>query len=295
MIRDLATKIDFPEEAILYLESCHDKLISDPELYSELFRAMDMFFLNSDRSYTSVIEKIAERSGVHKYTVEIIMLMLAAKPLHYMYRQKGISDEIYYDTMTDLRCKLFECKNVYGIWGTFVGFWYHNPVYKCNLFKLGRLEYEKRTLPIKEYGSFLKEGDTVYSCHIPSAGPLTPESVIDSLKRAHDFFKPELKNGILPIFCSSWMLCTDHYEKVYRKGSNLSAFYEMFDVIETSVDNSNHNFWRIFNMEFSRETLHDAPESTTLQRNFKKFLLEGNDMGNGKGLLLFDGEKIINR
>ena len=85
------------------------------------------------------------------------------------------------------------------------------------------------------------------------------------------------------------------YEKVYHEGSNLKAFYEMFDVFESSTSESNGNFWRIFNMEFSRDTLHNAPEDTTLRRNFKKYLLDGNNMGSGKGILLFDGERVINK
>ncbi len=296
MITEFATKIGFPEEAISHLENCHTQLIKDPELYAELYHAIDLFFLNSDRAcYTDLINSIAEKSDIHKYTVEMIMLLLAARPLHYIYRRNGVSDEIFYDTMTDLRCKLWECKNVYGIWGTFVGFWYHKPVFSFNLFKLGRLEYERRTFPYKEYKGILKEGDVMYSCHIPSAGPVTPESVMDSLKKAYGFFRPELKDGILPVFCSSWMLCADHYEKVYHEGSNLKAFYEMFDVFESSTSESNGNFWRIFNMEFSRDTLPDAPEDTTLRRNFKKYLLDGNNMGSGKGILLFDGERIINK
>ena len=295
MITEIATKIGFPEEATVYLENCHNELMKDPALYSKLYDAVDLLYINADRSYLAVTESIAEKSGIHKYTVDMIMLLIAARPLRYIYKNAGISEEIFYDTMSDLKCKLYECKNVYGIWGTFVSWWYPKTFFALNAFKLGRLEYERVKFPCKEYKDVLKEGDTVYSCHIPSAGPVTPGSVMESLKLAYDFFQPELKDGILPVYCSSWMLHPDHYDKVYHEGSNLKAFYEMFDVFDSCINESNHNFWRIFNEEFSRDTLADAPENTTLQRNFKKYLLAGNNMGTGKGILLFDGEKIINK
>ena len=294
MITELSTALDFPDEAISHLQNCHDKLMSNPRLYSKLWEAVDLFYVDEDNSYRSKINQISQDSGIHPYTVEMILLLLAARPLRYIYKQKGISEEIYYDTLSDLKCKLFECKNVYGIWGTFVGWWYPKTIFSCRLFKLGRLEYERINFPYASYGNILKSGDTVYSCHIPSAGPLTPDTVMQSLKLAHEFFAEELKNGILPVYCSSWMLYPPHKE-LFPKGSNLFKFYELFDVFDCKIDESNHNFWRIFNKEFSQNTLRDAPENTALQKNFKSYLLQGNNMGTGRGILLFDGEKIISK
>ncbi len=291
MITELAKRINFPSEAIEYLKEKHDALMSSPELYGELYRAMDEFFMKGDKSFIEILDKVAEEAKMEKYTVHMIFLLLAARPLRYVYRQQEISDEIYYNTMGDLTCKLMECKNVYDCWGTFVGWWYPD-MFRCKVIKLGRLEYERIKFPYDDYKGFLKKGDTVFNCHIPSSGPVTPESVIESLKIAHSFFSDELKDGILPVYCSSWMLYPGHKE-LYPEGSNLRSFYEMFDIIDAVEDKTNHNFWRLFGVDYSPETFESAPERTTLQRNIKNYIRSGNNMGTGKGVVLFDGEKIL--
>lgn len=291
MITELAKRINFPPEAIEYFKEKHDELMRRPELYGELYRAMDEFYMKGDRSFIEILDKIADEAKMEKYTVHMIFLLLAARPLRYVYRQQGISEDIYYNTLSDLTCKLMECKNVHNCWGTFVGWWYPD-MFRCKVFKLGRLEYERLNFPHDDYKDFLKKGDLVFNCHIPSSGPVTPESVIESLKIAYSFFDDELKDGILPVYCSSWMLYPAHKE-LYPEGSNLRSFYEMFDIIDAVEDKSNHNFWRLFGVDYSPETFEAAPERTTLQRNIKNYIRKGNNMGTGRGVLLFDGEKIL--
>ena len=84
------------------------------------------------------------------------------------------------------------------------------------------------------------------------------------------------------------------HKEIYGENSNLRKFYELFDIIDAVENQSNHNFWRIFNVDYSPETLDSAPEDTSLQRGFEAYIKQGNCMGTGKGVLLFDGEKIIN-
>lgn len=291
MITEIAKKINFPEEAIEYFKEKHDALMARPELYSELYRAMDEFYMKGDRSFIEILDKVAAEADIPNYSVHMIFLLLAARPLRYIYRQQGISEDIYYETLTDLKCKLMECKNVQGCWGTFVGWWYPD-MFRCKIVKLGRLEYERLAFPHDDYKGFLKKGDKVFNCHIPSSGPVTKESVIESLKIAYAFFSDELKDGILPVYCSSWMLYPGHKE-LYPEGSNLRNFYELFDIFAEVEDKSNHNFWRLFNVDYSPETFEAAPENTTLQRNIKNYIRSGKNMGTGKGVLLFDGEKIL--
>ena len=292
MFTELAKRINFPDEAIAELKEKHELLMSRPELYAELYNAMDEFFIIGDRTFIGTLDKIAEKAEIPNYTVHMIFLLLAARPLRYVYRQQGIAEEIYYDTLSDLACKLMECKKVHNVWGTFVGWWYPD-MFRCKIIKLGRMEYERIGFPYDDYKGILKKGDVVYNCHIPSSGPVTRESVIESLKCAYEFFKDELRDGILPVYCSSWMIYPKHKE-IYGENSNLRKFYELFDIIDAVENQSNHNFWRIFNVDYSPETLDSAPEDTSLQRGFKAYIKQGNCMGTGKGVLLFDGEKIIN-
>ena len=291
MIRKICEKLEFPQEATEYLESGLHAIMKDAYLSDMFFEAMDDYFSDDGTKCDGLIVEISGRSGIHVFTIDMIFLLMCARPLRYIYKQKGLSEEIYWDTMCDMRYKLIECKKMYGIWGTFVFSWFRGFFF-CERFKLGRLQYERRRFSFEDHRGILKEGDTVYNCHIPSCGPLTPESVIDSLKRAYAFFADELEDGILPICCHSWMLYPPTAE-LYPKGSNLRAFYDMFSILSEKPNESNSDFWRIFYKSFSPEMLDTIAPETSLQKNFLEYLKTGALMGSGNGVLLFDGEKII--
>ena len=117
--------------------------------------------------------------------------------------------------------------------------------------------------------------------------------VLASLKKAHSFYSHELNNGILPVVCHSWLL----YQPLgvaFANSANILAFRTLFDVIENSADARNLDFWRVFYQEFSEQALRNLSPTTRLQGNLKDYLLNGQCMGEGFGVLLFDGEKIIN-
>ncbi len=53
------------------------------------------------------------------------------------YAQAGLSEEIFWNTFQDLKYKLLECREVQGVWGNFVSFWY--PIfYTCDIFQAGQ-------------------------------------------------------------------------------------------------------------------------------------------------------------
>ena len=291
LIKDLGDRLGFPPEATEYLQQELTQIICVPGVPDLLADAMDGLYSMDQKEYQSKLERISEMTGVHEYTVKMIFLMMAARPLRYIYRQKGIDEEIYWDTMHDLTNKLNECKKVYGIWGTFVGEWFRD-YYHCLRFHLGRLQFEVRHYDRGCYRGIIRNGDPVLNCHIPSCGPLKEEDVYDSFRKAMKFFPEVVKDGILPVVCHSWLLYRPQYE-VFPEGGNLRRFYDMFDVIFSESSPKNHNFWRIFNQK--EVDLKTAPTDTTLQRRLKAFMEAGHDMGTGFGVILFDGEKIINK
>ena len=287
MIKEFGEKTGFPPEAIAFLEEkfC---IMQQKEMMNPLYAAMDNFFFETDRGYFERLQEISKKTEIHRMTVDMIFLILCAKPLHYIYRQEKLGEELFWDTMCDLQYKLMECKQVFNVWGTFVTGWFQR-FYLCERFKLGRLQYETAPFPYESYKGILKKDDTVYNCHIPSCGALTPDAILDSLKRAYAFYKP--KDGILPVVCDSWLLYPPHKD-VFPTGSNLSKFAALFDVIDSAASENNHDFWRIFGCNYSPD-LKALPNDTKLRRNFIDYLSQGNHMGCGFGVLLFDGEKIM--
>lgn len=291
MIRDLCEKLGFPCEDTEELCVALNKILSCPECAGLLKKAQDTMYLGEGNSFNDVLASLTEKCGLHRYTVNMVFWLYAAIPLRYVYAQKRLDLEIYYASMKDLRYKLKECRDVYGICGTFVD-WF-KLFYLCKRFALGRLEYERQPFALDFYKDILKKGDTVINMHIPSSGKLVPSDVLASLKKAYEFFADEVRaDGTLVFHCDSWMLHTPMATAVYGDGSNMKAFYDLFDIIEVRNAESFSNFWRVFGMPNGTE-YSKAPTDTSLRRNIISYANDGGVFGSGRGIILFDGEKII--
>jgi hypothetical protein len=274
-ITEILSLARFPEEARECFENALAHIESDAGLSPRLCELEKAYMAGEDTKTART--SLSEVTGIHIHTLEMLLLLCCAVTLRGIYRDKGYDDELFCGVLTDLRCKLTECKNVKGIWGTFVFSWFFR-FYNCTRFMLGRLQYE--TVAAKyDYKDVFKAGDTVYNCHIPSSGPLTPELVEESLRLAREFYGVE---GAMPVVCHSWLLYPKHYELF---GANTRAFAERFDVINTDEQENNGDAWRIFGRD--ADDLEALPQNTSLQREFYRYIKDGNKMGNGYGVLLY--------
>lgn len=292
-IRSIAAPLGFPEEAITYLEDCHARLMATPGVPDFFAEAEELLFTRSGKEFAGALKPVYALTDIHRYSVDMVFLLRSAQPLKYVYEKMGYSEELYTETMRDLLFKLRECYDMYGVWGTFVTEWF-DKFYTCQRFKLGRLQFETRAYPCEEtFRDIYKKGDTVVGCHIPSCGPMTYESVIDSLKRAYEFYPQFRVNGVLPVYCHSWLMYTPYAGRVFPEESNSCKFLRMFELVREAEDPHFEDFWRVFGREYKPEAVADLPEDTSLRRRLKQFLLEGNPMGTSFGFILFDGEKVI--
>ena len=289
-MKELMKQISIPEEAMEGTLKIYDKITSDKSLW-EYFNGKISEFLKigGDFPMEDFAREIGEKINENHFAVHLVILLESARRIKPLYDERGISEEIYYDTMRDLSYKVKECKKHYDVYGIKSFVWFFRLMV-LNTFMLGRLEYAEETADF-DYKDYIKKGDTIYGCHIPSSGPLTYDSVMDSLKRAYKFFGCE---KYLAVFCSSWMLYPPLYREVFPEGSNLRMFYELFDMIDEKHTGNNSNLWRIFYKD-EDTPLDELPQETTLQRNFVKYFREGKFMGSGKGVIIFDGEKIVNK
>ena len=183
--------------------------------------------------------------------------------------------------MVNIRCKIAECRQVYGIHGSFT-FFEFKRYFQCTAFTLGRLSFEARPVPF-DYRDICKNGDTVIGCHIPSSGPLRMNEVEESFRQAYEFYGIE---GKMIVTCSSWLLYPPFYREVFPENSNLRRFYELFDVVEHRECSYDGIGWRVFGtMETDLDKL---PLETTLQRNLHAYMKNGGSMGSGYGILIRD-------
>ena len=291
VMKDFIKRIGIPEEAHEIILDLYERIKNDTALYG-VFTACAEEYLDKGEDFNTkqVMEEFSEKLCCNIYTVHLVFLLECAVRVRKNFQAKGISEEVYYDTMSDIGYKVPECKKRFGVYGISTFTWYH-WIFK-NTYKLGRLEYAVINLAVDSYKHYAKKGDIIYGCHIPSGEPLTYDSVMESLKKAYRFFKCE---KYMVVQCESWMMSPPLYREVFPEGSNLRMFYELFDVTdEIPVKDNASNFWRVFYKE-ADTPLSELPAETRLQRNLIKYLSEGKLMHKGRGFIVFDGEKIINR
>lgn len=145
MITSLAYELGFPETAVFSLKKDFDAMWAGKE---QLDAALKNLYTDEGAYYRNTVKGLAEEYGVHIYAAEMAFFLYAALPLREVYKENGYSDELYLDTMADLRYKVKECHDIYGIWGTVAGSWFRD-FYLLKRFKLGRLQYEPRPFVLR--------------------------------------------------------------------------------------------------------------------------------------------------
>lgn len=280
--------LSFPEEAI-------SSVLAAEKDNAGLFSLCDRYF-RGNISFDSALKLIAivKDKKTPQNLAHLLFLLRGEENLEKIYDELSLPKEVFLDSADDLRVKLFECKKVTGEWGNFVPFWYEG-FFTLRRFALGRLQYDYHPYEWDSYrdcGVTIKRGDTVYSCHIPSdARPFDRAAVLDSLKRAYAFFEGNLRGGILPVVCHSWLLHPSLSECL-PESSNILSFAKLFHIIKTENDKGFPDAWRIFSKDYTDRN-DTYPQDTSLQRSILAYLNEGHGIGAGCGILLFDGEKIL--
>ena len=289
-------KAELPQEAADYLLSSIDSVL--PKFGKELGVIVDTLYSTnfSIKATEEGRKNLSEISGVNIYTINFIFVICASKRMLVDFLQAGYSEELFWDTIMDAKYKLFECKEVKGVWGNFVEFWY-NIFYALDIFKLGRLEFERTKYPDDQkpytFGDItVNTGDTVYSIHIPSCGPLTKELRMDSYRRAFEFFAKERGDKPLICICHSWLLFEGNRE-IFPARLNMVDFMNDWDIIHSEEADEYGDCWRLFGKEYDGNA-DNLPQNTTQQKAMVAWLKEGKKTGEGFGVLIFDGEKIIN-
>ena len=272
-LEEFSQRIDLPADAASTLAKTY-AAVKDTESFQNL-SAM----ITKRESFEKIAETIktdAETLKLDWHTYTMAVLCANVPVIRERYAEKGAGDDIFWDSMIDFRCKINECKKVYGVWGIDPITWYAG-FFEAKIFKLGRLEYEVRD-----------EG--VYSVHIPSCGALHHEDVLDSYKRAYVFFGGK-DGAILPFLCSSYLLFPAYQKAVFPENGNIHRFAADFTIIRIDDKQNFRDAWRVFDRPYTGD-LTVLPQNTSLQRAFVAYMKENDNFGTGLGLFLFDGETI---
>lgn len=292
-------KLGFPEEASkLFAKTA--KKIEKNKLYNKYFeKTVNRFMQPKAHELTpclAMLNRLAVASFTHPYTMHAVFLISCGEIMHERYREAGYSDELFWDTLMDIRYKFDECVDCKGVYGVFVAFWY-TEFYSLERFALGRFQFEYSDFGhddmVLPSGVKLTRGEKTIGFHIPSSGvPLTDEVRLDAYKKAYEFFKDYRREDGLMIFeCGSWLLYKEHKDFLPPK-SNILRFMDDFEIIKSEEKDKFNDAWRVFG-KYGYKKPEKWPEDTSLRRAFKQRVLSGKKTGHGNGVIVFDGEKII--
>lgn len=196
------------------------------------------------------------------------------------YQQLGIPENVFYDTLDDIR---IWCENNNNK-GLANYNWIKNHM-NCELFKIGRLQFQlfKCNNKLLDYDYFPFDcGEAVIYIHIPQGEKLIYSDCLASVRSAVDFFGKYFSDyNFRYFFCESWLLYGDNY-LFMQPSSNIMQFSSMFDVV-CSKNVDSQAIERIFGRRQLNKKKYQ--ENTSLQRAAKAHLMNGGKLGIGIGII----------
>lgn len=272
------------EEAEILLAT-FDKIEANESAGQDFNKAIALYEESIDCDYNTVIrlaDSAAKRAYVYEYTAELLIFICLSKKLKERYTEKGISLDIYNATVKDFRYQMKDCKATRGILGVLFVHWFIGFV-KMERFCIGRFQYEviKFGCDYEKDGKILTHESKVLNLHIPGSGePLSEEAALESFRMAKEFYKGIIDEPFA-VKCSSWLLYPEH-EQMLSHQSNIYRFMQLFDIFSYGIKKDNGDLYRIFGTEEKRAEL--LEEKTSLQKAYKKHLLNGGKTGYGVGV-----------
>ncbi len=191
-----------------------------------------------DRDFCALLEKTSDFNSLElddfqptdesEFAGEnLVKFLCLCEKLHERYKNKGIPEEIFKATVSDVlnwtRVYYEHTKEV----GIASAEWFTNHL-GFKLFKIGRLQFamDKAHEDIPRLG--VKKGDSVLAVHIPSGEPLVIEKCLDSIDNARQFFKKYFPDFDYKCFtCHSWLL-DDTLLNLLDESSNIIKFQRLF-------------------------------------------------------------------
>lgn len=282
-LKELCDKISMPAEAtdgILRYERLSDD--------GSLRASMEKLFRTATwkAGLAELKQHIGEDTG--GFGILACELSCALKTFE-MYEEHGISEEIYVDTMKCFSRFVKEHKESYGSYG-FDREWWTPRQISGLLFRIGELEYEVAEIPDTDNtrstgGREAGESNENEGCiwlHIPSDARLTAEAIEGSVHMARQFFAEKFPMYVgAKIRCESWLL-SPTLKEVLPPSSKILGFQDYFVTKSLGIDEGEFMTWVFKRPDIP---LKDLPESTSLQRNLKSYLLSGGKVTAAEGTL----------
>lgn len=217
------------------------------------------------------------------------------------YKEKNIPEEIFWDTMTDIKIWIDDHRARTDEDGVYELHWLMHHM-NLNIFKIGRLQYQKFVWYFKttynKNGVKIGLGDKFINVHIPRGAKLDYDECVKSMDMAKEFFSkyfPEFPNN--KYACHSWLLYPGN-KNFMPEGSNILKFASLYDIIEENEDPESAYLW-LYGQKFKnaeliknrKETgnyghIDVLPQKSSLQKSTIDFIKNGGIFGEALGVII---------
>ena len=276
----------FPSEAISSLTNAIDSIFATKgkDIVAKIIKEYQADYHIKPDEIAQKSKTVSEISSVDEKQCNLIIYMALVDGLKKHYINKGYPIENYNDTIKELRCKLLECHDCFGVWGMRACA-VSNTHFALTRFGMGLFQFEiikfGKTAIVD--GVELKPDDKVINIHIPRLGlPLTKQERQKSYLRAKEFFKAYFPNqDKLPFFCHTWLLFKKHKEML-KPSSNIVSFIDDFTWLEGYEYQDYNETWRIFGKFFT--SIEDMPKENSIQKAYATIIERGEKTGGAEGV-----------
>ena len=230
-------KIGLCPEGVEIFNNLHQR-IADPAFCDAVDRGFQAFDAGDEACASFLVDFAAEQNvSVEAANMYLYFRMLART--YEFYQEKGISDDVFYETMKTFAWQCTTClerTGRYGIAQETYRPWYRRHILGT-IYRLGRLEFEifKGLYDFVLDGYTIKKGDTCIYVHIPGGTPLDEAECDVAYNNARKFFKEYFQLDPVVFFCGSWLL-HPWMQEVLPESSRIIKFQKRFQLVEIIQD-----------------------------------------------------------
>lgn len=235
-----------------------------------------------------VLQKEMKHFGNDRYLLALCTVLAMTERTADEYKKLDIGDDVFFDTMSDIGIWSENLRKETGLIGIENVNWIINHL-KANIFRLGRLQFQitHARLPhfctIRErLKSHVHNKDRILFVHIPQGEKLTPNECDKSFDSAKDFFATHFPKFEYKFFVTESWLIHPSIKNVVDSDSNILAFQRRFRIVATS-QNIPQPYERIWGEK--KNNIDEYSEDTSLQRDAKRYLKNGGNLGVAYGYI----------
>ncbi len=280
-LTEFMNQFSFEEEDQKFLLESYEQLKDSQEAFQEFEEFIKTYEGDCKCDFKLIRARMIEVSkaaGIHEYTGNLLLFMCLSKTMKVHYKAANYSEDMWAKIVNDLKWKMDECKDVYGICGTFVPDWY-DRIFKLERFGFERLQFDLGIFKSNYEGNgiVLRPDSIVVNIHVPRSGKkLDRESTLADYKAAAEFFQ----NSVFS--CHSWLAHPRNLE-VLSPTSNIAVFLSDYEICETGLYDDYKEVWRLFDKHYEGDV--DAlPQNSSLRRAYAEWIRNGEKIGWGHGV-----------